>query len=146
MWKGVVGFKWLILDNFHFWRAWWFWKDWFWIIGWFCFAKSQCIILEIVVYVFVCVSVDSPTVQRFWLNWPMANSANAIGLYHHCQCWHHCLLCTTLLIMCLMLVSSYVAYILAYFPHWCTLRLWTCDIWEVYLLLTHIWQWHGKLK
>ena len=48
-----------------------------------------------------CESVNCDTGQHFWLIWPMDNSANA------------------LFIMWLMPVSSYAAYILDNFPHWC---------------------------
>ena len=83
--------------------------------------QSQAIELKIVFYWSMCEPVDCHTGQKFWLNWPMANSAKAVILYdHHWWWWHHCLLCKALLIMWLMPVISYVAQILAYFPHWCT--------------------------
>ena len=64
------------------------------------------------VFVCMCVSVDCHTGQNFWLNWPMANSGIAVGLHPH-----HCLLCTALLMIWLVPVSSYVVHILAHFPH-----------------------------
>ena len=112
LWEGVVVLKELILDNFHIVRVWYSWRTHF---GQFVLwegvvvlkelifdnrllwlAKSQPIELQTVMC--LCVSLDHHTYQSFWLNLAMANSANVIRLHHHCQFWHHCLLCTTVLI------------------------------------------------
>ena len=74
---------------------------------------NNCKFLSIFLHVFVCVSVDYNTGQGFWLNLPMPNSVNVFGLHHlHWKCWHHCFLCTALLTMWMMPVSSFVAYFL----------------------------------
>ena len=51
----------------------------------------------------------------FWLVCPNGHSVYVIGL------WHHRCLCTELRVTWLMVASSYVAYALPYFLHWCIL-------------------------
>ena len=143
--------KGVILDTFDFGRMWWSWKNWFGIIGWFCFVKSLPIELPVVscLSVYYCACRLS---YRSELLADLANakSASAVGLHHyHCQCWHQCLLYTTLITL-LMQLSSYVTYILINFPHWCKLS--NLGMWHkfgvrgAYLLPVLIWQEHGKLK
>ena len=62
----------------------------------------------------VCGGCEKADVQRVFT---LANLSYVNGLcHHHFQCWHHCLLCPTLIITWLMPVSSYIAYILANLP------------------------------
>ena len=133
-------------------RLWWTWNHCIWII----FTLGRCGSLERTgdftayritnCHVNVCVCrLDCHMGQSILLNWPMAKSANAFGLHHHCcQCWHHHLLCLTLLITWLMPVNSFVVYILAYIPYWCTLSnlgMWQlCDNGGANLLLANIQQ------
>ena len=115
------------------------------ILDYWLIWRCQIIIYKIansVVVLCVCVCVSSISGKGFWLNWPMVNSHNAIRL--HCLCWHHCLLCAALFTMWLMPLSLYIAYILAYFPHWCILSnldMWHLNgIWGVYLLVAEMLQ------
>ena len=117
-------------------------KDRFWITGRFGFVKSQPIELKILLCQCVWRLSYGPECMAELTS---GQHSYAVRLHHHCcQCWHHCLLSTTLLIMWLMSVSLYVAYILAYFPLWCTLSTLGMGhiygIWVAYLLLAHIWQ------
>ena len=129
-WRVWVDTEWQILNYFHFGRIWWSWKD------RFGFAESWCIELQTVVCLCVCVSVNDYTGQRYWLNWPVANSSNVVGLHHHhYKCWHHCLLFGVLFLMWLMPVSLYVACILAYFPHWWTFNLGMWHFKGIFLLV-----------
>ena len=78
--------------------------------------------------------------------WPMAKSAYALRLWHCHDHQHHCHLCTVPLVIWLIPVISYVAYILAYLLYKCTLsNMCRWHIVEGILLLAHICQWQDKL-
>ena len=122
--------------------------DCFWIIGWINFAISQpCIELQIAVHVFVCVYMCvcrlsyKPGIFGRNGQWPTQLMQSgciiivSVGII--------VFLCTVLLRIWLMSLSSYVPYILDYIPHWCifnNLSIWcTCGIsganffcWHIY--------------
>ena len=89
------------------------------LLIWLCHLMTNGIVNCCLSVCYVCISIDYHTGQCFWLKWLIANSPNAVRF--HCQCWHHGLMCTALLILWLMPVGLCFAYILTYFPHSCTL-------------------------
>ena len=139
---------------------WWSLKDWFWVIitlegsggleGTDFSLPNHCLknwkLLS--VCVFVClwtviqvkVLAELANGQLSWCNWSVSSSlvlASLSSVY-------------TLLMTWLMPVSAYVTYILANFPYWFTLSnlgIWPiCGIGGTYLLVTHIWQYQGKIE
>ena len=63
----------------------------------------------------------------------MVNSVYVIGLWHR-------RLCTVLSVTWLMPASSYVVYVLAYYPHWCVSS--NFGIWHICGIWGHICCWH----
>ena len=68
----------------------------------------------------------------FLFDWfgQVSNSAYVIGLWWCCLHHHHHCLCTGPLVMLLTPVSSYVAFVLACFPHWCMSS--NFGVWHIY--------------
>ena len=79
----------------------------------------------------------------FWLIWSVASSANVIRPHcncFQCQClsWHCYCPCTALLVMWLMSVSSYVAYILAIIPINACQAMWVYGIYTIEKIGLHV--------
>ena len=60
-----------------------YWLIWLFLFFFPGFAKSQPIYRIANCYVYMCVCLGCHTGQSLWQSWPVASSANAIGLHHH---------------------------------------------------------------